>query len=593
MDPLASDEEPRFDEAGFDEEPPAVEIEPLGDYFESITLWRRRGVVPTMPSAAGEFDLQPGPPSLEIVPEVRWVPLGESITFAGLTLPGGLYFGSGLLAIDKNRGIEPALVDPGEDVNLSQSESRGLRIDYWSYYSDISPEARGAYLNWLQAGRVDDVQIGYVFLFFYGIERRVLNDAVTSQQAREEVPELLRETERLLELYDHSSFQRYATNLHAAASFGIAKRVSDLRPPTQRIVREELLAIELATRGLAVDGKPLPGEWALARARTDADISLRTPATRCPEEFAQLFLARYADRHAEGLKLQPDEGSSSSLWYRPASPSFGGHVKLGSAKDLHPVARYSGHLQELKCLVEEVTDELAPYSRHVGRHGNRDSFRAIALLPDQLARDRASAALTDLLAGLPAAGHVVHSTAELAAALSCPTAPKLCRRDAVALASLLGALGIGIEPDMRHGGRSFRGHERVVLWREEQVSAPVSADFAAALALLQMGVAMSVGNGDSHGLTERWLSQLTTVFPLPPADRRRLQASLCWLLAEQPGSAGIKVLLRHVDEIQRELIARSLVVLTTADGATTTAQQFDTLRWLYGLLELELDPSPA
>ena len=51
-------------------------------------------------------------------------------------------------------------------------------MTYWPSYSEISSAARTAYVDWLASGRRPGAHIGYVFLFFYGIERRVLVDAM-------------------------------------------------------------------------------------------------------------------------------------------------------------------------------------------------------------------------------------------------------------------------------------------------------------------------------------------------------------------------------------------------------------------------------
>jgi hypothetical protein len=54
-------------------------------------------------------------------------------------------------------------------------------MGYWPLYSGIDPASRAAYLHWLTGGRkAPEAYIGYVFLFFYGIERRVLVDAQAS-----------------------------------------------------------------------------------------------------------------------------------------------------------------------------------------------------------------------------------------------------------------------------------------------------------------------------------------------------------------------------------------------------------------------------
>ena len=75
-------------------------------------------------------------------------------------------------------------------------------------YSEIPSDSRAAYLDWLAAGRPAGAYIGYVFLFFYGIERRVLIDLDRSDLGGDEAGELIAEVERLHGLYgDNNSFQ--------------------------------------------------------------------------------------------------------------------------------------------------------------------------------------------------------------------------------------------------------------------------------------------------------------------------------------------------------------------------------------------------
>jgi hypothetical protein len=131
----------------------------------------------------------------------RWVPLGEQVIVSGLTLPGGVYIGERLDAVSAMRGTEPALINPELPVNVRLPDPSGRQMGYWPSYTEISPASRGGYLRWLEKGRPAGAYIGYVFLFFYGIERRVILDASTSDVAKAEVPALLWEVQRLLELY--------------------------------------------------------------------------------------------------------------------------------------------------------------------------------------------------------------------------------------------------------------------------------------------------------------------------------------------------------------------------------------------------------
>lgn len=104
-----------------------------------------------------------------------WVPPGDTIEIAGLEIRDGMvYAGRGLPSVN-GYGTEPALIDPTLPVNWRTPDIAGHTMDYWPSYETITPQSRAAYLQWLAEGRSDpSVGLGYVFLFFYGLERRVL-----------------------------------------------------------------------------------------------------------------------------------------------------------------------------------------------------------------------------------------------------------------------------------------------------------------------------------------------------------------------------------------------------------------------------------
>ena len=81
----------------------------------------------------------------------------------------------------------------------------------------IAPACRAAYLQWLANGRhAQNAYIGYVFLYFYGLERRLLIDAQRSAAARAEREMLVAEIRRLLGIYGtNGSFRGYAEGLLA------------------------------------------------------------------------------------------------------------------------------------------------------------------------------------------------------------------------------------------------------------------------------------------------------------------------------------------------------------------------------------------
>ena len=358
-----------------------------------------------------------------------WIPLSETVMVGGLTTPGGVYVGDTLAAVSQWGGTEPALINPSLSVDVRRPDVGGQQMGYWPAYAEISPSSRGAYLRWLESGRPGGAYVGYVFLFFYGIERRVIRDAANDSSARDEIPALLAEVERLRGLYrDNGSFLAYSTDFLATARFtGVPQAVADLTAPRQRAGWDIPLEVRLVAGAAAVDGEPLPGDWALAWALHSPEITLRKPATRCNEEFADLFLARYAAQHGDGLIIKPNK-TKLRLQYRPASASFGGAIDL-DAGDLPDVTRLSGPTNKLAALVASVTDDLDAYSRHVGRHDDRDSARAVALLPPELARERGAARVGRVLEALPLDGDHLVSAVSLADGArgvpsSCPSATR-------------------------------------------------------------------------------------------------------------------------------------------------------------------------
>jgi tellurite resistance protein len=573
-------------------------------YARQTSPKRREGPPPMAPSAPEMRQASPRPTAHVAAPETsrpvvptrrqsskaptRWVPLDETVVVNGVTLKGGIYVGQNYDAVSEWRGVEPALIDPRLPVDLRRPDFAGERMSYWPSYSEIHGASRGAYLRWLESGRPGGAYIGYVFLFFYGIERRVISDISAKGIGDSELPALLSEVERLLGLYsDNGSFNGYARDFLSTARLAAAPlSPAELVAPRDRSGWDLPLEVKLVAGAASAAGEPLAGDWAFAWALHHPEVYLRTPATRCPEEFADLFQLRYRERYGDGLVIRPNK-TPLKLEYRPASSSFGGPIRL-STDALPDVTRLAGPNKKLAELVNSTTDELDAYSRWVGRHDDRESARAVALLPAELAVSRAPAELHAMLDQVRAdTSHVVAST-ELAGLLGTHHTAKLAKRDATAVTALLAAHSVGVEPDIRVGPANFSHYEHAVLWRDPDAAAATVGDgYAAATVLLHLGVTVGASDGEVSVVEQEHLEgALERAFDLPEAGRRRLRAHLTWLVVEQPGIAGVKARVGGLGAEQRTLIARYLLAVAGADGHVSP-QEVNSLRKLYGLLGLD------
>lgn len=507
-----------------------------------------------------------------------WRPPGESVDLHGARINAGLvYVGSGLPALN-GYGAEPALIDPKLQVDTKRVDWSGAGLDYWPSYSTIPPGSRAAYLSWLARGRpLESIPLGYVFLFFYGLERRVLLDARYLPIAAAEVLLIRRAVVRLLAAFgENSSFASYARDFIAA--------IDVLFPDPDAGVSEAPeksweLPLDLRVRlgRVVTAGQPIPAQLALAWAQSAPDIYLRTPATRCSDEFAALFMARYQQRYGDGLVIK-EPRRRLEVHYRPASASFGGPLKLPIG-DLPDVSGMTAPVAKLRELVDTCTDELDAYSRWLGRsRGQPNSLVAAALLPTEARGSNGTDEVQGLRRWLDErlgeAKQTTVSAAELLRWWPDANQRKLDKAGAVLLAQLLGRLGFGLEPDVRFGGPTLDPARSVVLFREREhaPSAP-SPEYTSATVVARLGVAMASADGvvsdeEIAGID----AHLSQALDLSASESARLDAHLHWLCAEPPSLTGLKKRVAHLTGPQREELGSFLIAVAGADGHVGPAE---------------------
>ncbi len=529
-----------------------------------------------------------------IARKARWVPPGETVRVAGFSLPNGMvYVGSGLPPIQRWAGpTEPALINPALLIARSNPDLQGRLMSYWPSYRAIPAECRAGYLRWLADGRKNpDAGIGYVFLFLYGLERRLLFDHAQSGIPRGERNAILDEVERLLGIYGgNDSFRSYASKLH---SLGLVLRgsidITALKPPVHRDSMDLPIVTSLVLGVLAAGGKPLPVEWAHSWIQTSPSFSLRTPAQRCPDEFRELFFLRYRESYGDGIKLRPNK-TRLKVDYFPASPSFGGFTSV--PLDLPDVEQSTTTFDRLRRLAQQCTDDLAPYSSWVRRTGETGSPAAVTLLPAPLALGRGDAktlALNDWLeARLDGRGLALIESSELIRRWPCKAAGRPSGRELVMLSDFLVLRGLGIEPDAALGGSSLARTPRAALFRLPGGSRDkASHAFESAAVLLHVAAMVADANGGVSAGDERHVMQhLATAPGLTAADRVRLEARFRWLAIDPPTLSSVKKGLRRVAEGERRALGPLLISFAGADGHLGP-EAVKVLTQVYPLLGLE------
>jgi len=519
-----------------------------------------------------------------------WKPAAQSSRVAGLEIGGTLYVGRGLSSIAQG-GPEPALVDPKLRVASGIEECSVRRLSYWPSYSGASPEARAGYLRWLSTGRNDpNADIGYVFLFFYGLERRALYDAKTSGRAKAEIPEILRETERLLSIYRNSgSFQGYAGSfLDLLRVQNLTEKLYEKEPPPLLNGRYITLLHRLGLAQCAADGKPLPASWAYTWVRGDPTTRLRTPAVRCPEEFMRAFFLHYREEYKDGLIL-PQNRTRLKLEHRPASPSFTSGRDLSLKFDLSDVSVLSAPVKKLQKIADESYPDVEAYSRCIGKDGSRSgSFEAVLELPLFLWPEGYRQKIEKLGERVRNGNAPVPVSFGKLQSLF-PGWDTVTRQKLQGFNRALSEADIGVEPDIRFGGKMPTAQSPVMLFHDDRKSAIQSAStgYAAAALTMQLAVAVAASDGAvSEGEEAHLTQKLQDWLDLSESERRRLRACMRLLIAVPPKLTGYKKRLQDLDLISRDSLTDFLVHIAQADAVVNTAEM-KTIEKVFGLLGLD------
>lgn len=522
--------------------------------------------------------------------DARWLPEGQSVPVAGRIIPGGMLYQADGPAPGHRH--DPAVIDSTLAVAWNKPDTRGTNLPYWPSYSTISPAARAAYLQWLIGGRsAPDTPLGYVFLFFYGLERRCLVD-LNANSTHPEVTAIAAEVRRLYRLYgSNESFHRYATNFLELID-AAEMRTARLAPPDWRATGFDWeLPFEL-TIGLGryvAAHRPIPAEWALSFLRLHPEARLRTPAKRCSVEFDELFLRRYRTKFGDGMRVRPPK-ARITLDYQPASSSLRNYTMRFD--DIPDITGMNGPFQDLRTIAFECTDSLDSYSRYLGKNpGAVGTPAAVALLPAELIDTHGGTVADRVRAWVDEAvgdGPTLVPRDALIRAWSPNHPVKLTKNDALALTGLLANVGVGIEPDVRFGGSPPPPGATVVLFPAgaDAPSQP-SPQYSAAAVLVHLAAAVAAADGTVDDDERRHLkTHLERTFGLSSDERVRLDAHLEWLAANSAGLAGVKRRLDVLDESRRAAIGQFLVEFASA-GGTPTAAEIATLTKIYRLLGLD------
>jgi len=474
---------------------------------------------------------------------------------------------------------------------LDASVERGL--PYWPNYYDCSPAQRAHYLDWLLSGKSDpNTELGCVFIYFYGLERRVLVD-------RADFLPIAQEVIRLLPIYDRSnSFRRYACRL-----LWVALYLASQSATVPQTLLNEAMAVtgrwddELLGMCLAIlynKKQPLSAQVAFLVSQNDSRSSSSVIVRRHRDEFTKLFETKYQGHFSDGLQLRASK-ELKRIDYHPASGTL---LRSWGAIDGLPlpampnILAISSQFKQIVQCWDESIEELKAYSRASRSSGGKLTADAYETLPTELQdgdHPELNAWMKAWEDNLDEDESPIVPVSALAAIKSIPARERLTKSQCRSLLRTADAIGLGVEPDSRMTGKAYRWDERVALFFLDEEKRQDVTNYVAASVLLRIGA--SIGEADGQ-VKEKELTfiadHLEVQFNLSDADSKRLERLQYLLLHSRSGDNEISPMFaKRLPRQQRLLVGEFLVGVAAVDQIITK-DEMRALRKTYKLLDLDV-----
>lgn len=491
------------------------------------------------------------------------------------------------------RGVLPdapdaSLIESG--LPVSRSGTTAERLPYWPSYRGASPAQRSRYVEWLMQGRSDPhTELGYVFLFFYGLERRVLIDGANH---REIADELL----RLLPIYGHSAaFQRYAQALLWTTIWLSRKGQSvPYRTVEQAVAAAQWSdeTLNLALACFAGCGRLLPDNLVYHLAQHHVHSVRTVIVQRHRDLHRRSFLTRLQQQFPEGLRMKVGK-RDRRLEYFPASATLGRIHDVGGplAAERVPSLLGSSQLTPLSDIWNQAIEELREYDRaHKRAKGNLLTAEMYEALPEHLRQGEHPhfeqwCQLLDR--SVTEDGWTIITVGDFASLEGISERSKLTKKQSLQLAEAASQLGFALEPDPRITGKVYHWDQCLSVFPATEELSQNVASYHAAAVLLELGVGIAASDGILDEIElGRLTSHLENQFDLSTQDSCRLE-HLRYLLSKVPAGdfAPAKDMQTKLSREQRKKVGEFLVGIAAADDEIS-AEEIRALTQAYRALGL-------
>jgi uncharacterized tellurite resistance protein B-like protein len=519
---------------------------------------------------------------------MTWIGNGQSITVQGFTIYNPLSY------LSNNSNPEASCIVTSLKTE-KHANSNSPPLPYYPQYSGLTPVQKGKYLLWLSRGRNDDIdEIGYAFIFFYGLERRAILE-------KQDCDIILPEVQRLLLRYPVSgSFNSYLNHFTA---YVIGSRLSGM---TESAVRKVFPAFDNLDEFSAKvvlswhwsNNLPVPWDLCYSLSANSAGFPRTNITRKAPGLLKLLFRKKFADQFPEGIPFT-SEYDQFQLNYRPASPSllqyvgYSGRQGLIESLVLPIPALNSPSFKMLVTIWTECIEEIKPACNKLLRSEGKITQEVYSILPETL-KGEISHPDRELWQNFisprqkPANGSVIVQVSDIALLAGIEKRASLTSTQSKTITSLVKDFGWILVPDQTLSGTSYKWDDTVSIIPRNDKGLTVSEKFQSAALIFEIAYGIAASDENVSELEENYLYNfISEQFSLNAIENECLKGLLKVLENQPPSLSKIgKRLSKHLIPEQKIALADFLGEIVLLDNKFVKSEQ-KALKTVFKALEME------
>ena len=443
-------------------------------------------------------------------------------------------------------------------LKISKKESYDS-IGYWPSYSDLNAGQRKIFLAWLAGGKSDTtIDIGYVFIYFYGLEYRILKDC-------KDLEIIANEVIRLRELYStNNSFRSYSEGLLAYIISKLSNK--DSARKLLKVIEPTLDKYSYIYRSginlLLKESKKLTEDEVISCISSFENVARSSIPRKVGKYFDQYFRIIAKTEIEEAISvIEPKE--YNERYYSASSYLRDEHTYKGLRIIVDRKIQ-----NKLGKKWTQAIDAFRPYSRKLAKNQAHEIFH---LLPQELRRNL-DHPLKDKLKDIESTLlDKTVSLSEIVSTLGMNVSDKLKQKDCREIVDTLLSNNLIIEPNIAYFKKSYKLEEKVILSKIENASMLDFDDYKLAALMTDFGIDLAYSDNDySISEVEQIYSLVSENFLKRDIEKKHLKLRVELYKSFKPKMNGVfKKLSKSLGLNELKILSDYLIRVALADGVFT------------------------